>query len=505
MPKLPFLPQMIILIILFTSSCSTTAPPATAIVEPAHSPSPAVSSPPAGDTPTAGNTIYHVSPDGNDNNDGSVDAPWATIQHAVDTILPGDTIWVHQGSYAGARIEQSGQEDAWMTLMAAPGENPVLDRPGSNNRHDSILELETWSGSGTVNYWIIAGLEVTGADGWGIDMRGNENAHSHHLVVRGNRVHDNGWAGGKTGIFTAFVDDVLVENNHSYHNGEHGIYLSNSGDRPVVRGNSLYENAACGLHMNGDISLGGDGTIADGLVENNIIYENGTAGCAGINMDGVTHTIVRNNLLYQNHASGIALFRYSGAVCAHDNHILHNTVIQAADARWALVMVDFMGDGSGCANNRLLNNIFYNYHDWRGIYELQRPDFPGLESDHNVVMDRFSIDEGNSVISLADWQDLGFDQHSIMATPADMFVDVQNHDYHLRAGSPVIDLGQLLPQVPFDFEGDPRPAGPSPDSGVDEWLENPVSLFPAGYLPILTLPDEFVLLKFPQDRAHINR
>ncbi len=488
MIKLPVLPRVIILITFAIFGCSTAAPPATALVEPAPHPFPAATALPAGNTAAVSNTIYHISPGGNDSNDGSANAPWATIQHAVDTILPGDTIWVHQGSYAGARIEQSGQEDAWKTLMAAPGENSVLDRPGPANRHGSILELETWSGSGTVNYWIIQGLEVTGADGWGIDMRGNENTHSHYLIVRGNRVHDNGWAGGKTGIFTAFVDDVLVENNHSYHNGEHGIYLSNSGDRPVVRGNSLYENAACGLHINGDIDLGGDGIISDGLVENNVIYANGADGCAAINMDGVTDTLVRNNLLYHNHASGIALFRYSGAVCAHDNHILHNTVIQAADARWALVMVDFMGDGSGCANNRILNNIFYNYHDWRGTYELQRPDFPGLESDYNVVMDRFSVDEGNSVITLANWQALGFDQHSIMATPADLFVDAQNHDYHLHAGSPAVDLGRLLPEVTFDFEGDPRPAGPRPDSGADEWLENPVSLFPAGYLPAMMKP-----------------
>ena len=71
--------------------------------------------------------------------------------------------------------------------------------------------------------------------------------------------------------------------------------------------------------MNGDLSQGGDGTISDGLIEQNTIYENGVGGCAGINMDGVTNTLIRNNLLYQNHATGIAIFQQDGAVCSHDN------------------------------------------------------------------------------------------------------------------------------------------------------------------------------------------
>lgn len=430
----------------------------------------------------AGATIYHVTTTGDDSNDGSAANPWRTIQHAVNTISPGDTIWVHAGTYAGARIEQSGTAEAPMTLMAAPGETAVLDGPGPDNVHDSTLELESWDGDGTISYWIIDGLEVTGADGWGIDMRGNETNHSHHLTIRNNRVYNNGWPTTSTGIFTAFVDDVLIENNESFNNGEHGIYLSNSGDRPVVRGNRLYENANCGIHMNGDLSLGGDGTISEALIENNLIYENGAiGGCAGINMDGVTHSLVRNNILYQNHAGGITMYRIDGAVCSHDNRILHNTVIQAADARWAVNITDYNGDGSQCANNKLFNNIFYNYHAFRGVIELQRPDFPGFESDHNIVMDRFTTDEGSTILTLAEWQALGYDLNSLIATPDELFVNPAGNDYHLLENAPAVNLGTPLPDVPNDFEGDPR--GAAPDSGADEWFD--LNLSPAGYLPVM--------------------
>ena len=88
-------------------------------------------------------TTFFVAPDGNDGNPGSSAAPWRTLQHAVDTAAPGDTIAVRAGTYAGARIERSGTAQAWLTLRAVTGQAVIIDRPGPNNRHGSNLELET--------------------------------------------------------------------------------------------------------------------------------------------------------------------------------------------------------------------------------------------------------------------------------------------------------------------------------------------------------------------------
>jgi hypothetical protein len=215
--------------------------------------------------------------------------------------------------------------------------------------------------------------------------------------------------------------------------------------------------------------MGGDGTLSGGLVENNVIFENGAeGGCAAINMDSVTDTLIRNNLLYQNHAGGIAMYRDSGAICSHDNRILHNTIVQAEDARWAISMIDFQGDGSECANNHFYGNILYNYHEWRGSYELQRPDFPGMVSDYNVMMDRVSVDDGESVITLAEWQELGFDRNSIIAGPEELFVDPDSGDFALLPDAPAVDSADPLEDVPLDIEGDSRPAGSASDIGADE-------------------------------------
>jgi hypothetical protein len=216
--------------------------------------------------------------------------------------------------------------------------------------------------------------------------------------------------------------------------------------------------------MNGDISMGGDGVISHALVENNIIYENGTGGGSGINMDGVTNSLIRNNLLYNNHASGISIYRIDGGSGSHDNRVLNNTIVMASNGRWGINI-----PGTGDTNNKLFNNIIYNYHSWRGSITIGSPTLSGFESDYNVVMDRFSTDDGDTRITLAQWQALGHDQHSIIATPSQLFVNASAADYHLTPGSPAIDKGTWLNDVPTDLEGTLRPSGTAYDIGAYEF------------------------------------
>jgi parallel beta-helix repeat protein len=348
-----------------------------------------------------------------------------------------------------------------MTLAAAPGAQVLIDRPGPNNKHESNLEFENWEGDGTVAFWLVEGLEVANAPFWGIDVRGNEATHSHNFIIQNNRVHDNGLDSEKTGIFFAFVDDVLVKGNESYANGEHGVYLSNSGDRFVVSGNRLHGNNNCGLHINGDLESGEDGIISNGLIENNTIYENGEGGCAGINMDGVTDTIVLNNLLYENLGSGIAIFQENGAVCSQNVQVLNNTIVQAEEGRWAIII-----SGDDCINNKIFNNIILTAHEWRGSILIPTAGISGFESDYNVIMDRFSADDDESVITLSEWQSLGYDANSIIAASSEVFAGP--NDYHLGQDSAALDAGRNLPGVGLDLEGAARPQGSAFDIGAFE-------------------------------------
>ena len=97
-------------------------------------------------------------------------------------------------------------------------------------------------------------------------------------------------------------------------------------------------------------------------------------------------------------------------------------------------------------------------------------------------MDRFSVDDGNTHISLSAWQALGYDTHSIIATPAQLFVNPAIADYHLTSNSPAVDHGLMLQQVLNDLEGNPRPGGDAYDIGAYELIQ-PVSNGYFLYLP----------------------
>ncbi|PYN80207.1 MAG: hypothetical protein DMD96_14190 [Candidatus Rokuibacteriota bacterium] len=396
---------------------------------------------------------FYVDPDGNDSTAGSAPNPWRTLQKAANTVRAGDLVTVRAGHYAGFYLTTSGTASNPITFQAEP--DAIVDT--QNPITPDGINLEGAS------YVVIEGFTVTGVPRAGIRAVLN-----HHVVIRGNTGDSN----GRWGILTGFSDHLLIENNvMSRSQAEHGIYVGNSGDRPVIRGNVVWGNHASGIHMNGDVSQGGDGIITGALVEANTIYDNGLGGGSGINCDGVQSSVFRNNLLYGNHAGGISLYRIDGAQPARNNQILHNTIVQASDGRWA---INIQNASTG---NVVRNNILYNQHPFRGSIAISADSLPGFVSDTNVIMDRFSRDGGDTRIALSAWRTAtGQDLHSFIATPTALFVNFGGNDYHLSAGSPARDTGTTLAEVTEDMEGEPRPQGPTSDIGAYELPGTPAQV-----------------------------
>jgi hypothetical protein len=76
-------------------------------------------------------TVYHVAGSvtaASDGNPGTEDKPWRTIQHAAETVRPGDTVLIHDGLYRECvRPFRGGTEvDRMITYRAAPGSDPVI-------------------------------------------------------------------------------------------------------------------------------------------------------------------------------------------------------------------------------------------------------------------------------------------------------------------------------------------------------------------------------------------
>jgi hypothetical protein len=137
----------------------------------------------------------------------------------------------------------------------------------------------------------------------------------------------------------------------------------------------------------------------------------------------------------------------------------------------------------------VVNNILVTLHTFRGAIAISTDSLPGFVSDANVVTPRFTLDGGDSVLTLAGWRAAtGRDAGSLAGTPGALFVDAAAGDYHLRADAPARDAGLAPTGVGADFEGTPRPAGPAADIGADELGPGAVPPAPPGGLVLSALP-----------------
>jgi len=392
---------------------------------------------------------YYVSNSGNDSWPGtSPDSAFATLQHGADICSPGDSILAMNGTYAGFDLRDGGSQSEPI-VFTTTGDDVWIDQQNPVTADGINIEGADWV--------VIDGFNLTGLPRNGIRV-----VLAEHVTVR-NCYCENCY---ERGIFTGFANWITIEFNECLGSiDEHGIYHSNSGDHPVIRYNICHHNNGCGIHMNGDLSSGGDGIISDAEVYGNIVYENGNGGGSGINCDGVVESRIFNNLLYMNHSSGISLYRIDGATGSHHVEVYNNVIVQPDDGRWGINI------NTGSTYATLLNNIVLSAHSYRGSISIDQESIEGFQSDYNLVEDRLSTDGGDTVITLAQWQAMGYGVNSHVCTGwENTFIDWANGDYHHSPCSQSIDSGtnEVQAVVTEDMDGVPRPQGAGFDLGCYE-------------------------------------
>ncbi|MBN1675049.1 MAG: right-handed parallel beta-helix repeat-containing protein [Kiritimatiellae bacterium] len=391
---------------------------------------------------------YHVATTGDDANAGTEAAPFKTIQKTIGLVKPGDTVLVRAGRHAGVKIDGlHGAAGAPITFRNYPGERVIIDKYLGA---DTIVILSLKGSS----YLTFQGFEVTNSDPivdklrklnlddpddlqafldsgvrYGSAVRvappRPENGVHHHLVFRDMKIYH--WLG--TG-FGGNGNDIQFINNETYDLGRptsgYGWYFK--GDKLLLRGNRIHD-CTFGLHMFGFYKKG-NSPITNSIFENNVIYNNGggvwfhksssrlSRGGAGFWLGPGDGNIIRNNVIANNRWGYGGLYMHSA-----NTRVLNNTFY---DNLFAL--------SSSRTNVTVQNNIF-----WRNK-ALHRP----KSSNRHVAMPNNLLD----------------------VDP--LFLNAAAGDFRLQAGSPAIDAGAALAEVPADMEGTPRPEGAGWDVGAYE-------------------------------------
>lgn len=379
---------------------------------------------------------YYVAVNGDDQNDGSVDHPWASLTHASQALslgAGGTTVHVAPGSYTlpvttncssngsscGVKTERSGSASAKIRYISDQAGAAQINAPGA-----SIL----WYNSG--DYIEIVGFELAGnsSANFGIlseaafgQMIGN---HIHHIPVTNGCAKNS--AGG--GIFFGYLPSA--HDNNAIANRIHDI-----GPRLP---DGLPQSSYCRGLANG-ISY----DQPRGKAQNNIIYSVDSYAIATWHQ--ASNLQISHNLLFHNGARAADGTAVEGAIYisgetnvgVHDQTTVSNNIIRNNSGKG---ISEYVSVG---ANNLYVNNILYaNGQD-------------------------FDLNSG-SVLS-----------GTISSDP--LMVDFRldgSGDYHLTSASPAIDsgtlncasatgTGQCTPDN--DILGVLRPLGSSLDIGPYEW------------------------------------
>jgi hypothetical protein len=459
---------------------------------------------------------YFVSVAGSDENDGSEAAPWRTIQHAVDSAVAGDTIYVLEGEYAeSVYFKVSGsEEEGYITLRNYPGHRPVVSGAPKSTKMDMALmyingkhhiKIEGFELGPFVRsrgfpaaIWVVGSAHhIEIRDNYVHHVENDESAHgiavygtsvdpAHDIVIDGNEVAYCKLGSSESVVVNGNVEHFVVSNNVIHDNNNIGIdIIGHEGKCPdeeldrardgVVVGNLVYNIDSRGNPAYGD-ERSADGIYVDGgtriLIERNVVHD-----CnIGIELASEWHgkdtsyVTARNNFVYNSHTTGIAIGGYdrrrgSTHHCTIVNNTLYNNDTDRAGSGEILIQFD-------THDNVVKNNILYANSQNLFISNDYAENVDNVV-DYNLYYGPGEAEwgwQGKYYSGFGDWQDAtGNDAHSLFVDP--LLVDVPSGDLHIGDGSPAIDAGEALPGDVIgteDIDGEERVRGRGIDVGADE-------------------------------------
>ncbi|MGV9002753.1 T9SS type A sorting domain-containing protein [Flavobacterium sp.] len=294
-------------------------------------------------------TNYYVSQlNGQESNNGlSFENAFLRIQQAHDVSMPGDTIFIMNGTYTNSMLGSdileiviSGTENQWITYKNFENHQPILQLNENNWQGISIqgadyiniegLKIIGNNDSITLDYALSEQYNLnnpaTSGNGISISVEyANQVNKSHHITITNCEISKCG--GG--GIYTYQTDYITIENNtifetawfSPYNNSAITMYQNWNSDtsreiKNTISGNTCYRNETYvpSTFENVTAITGGNGIMIDDTrntqfnstlgsyfgktnIVNNVIFDNGGKGIHSYSSDNI---FIVNNTLYKN-------------------------------------------------------------------------------------------------------------------------------------------------------------------------------------------------------------
>lgn len=422
--------------------------------------------------PSAYPATWYVAPNGFDQNSGTIEAPFRTVQRGIEALEPGDTLRIRPGNYLETVvIERGGSPGLPVSITADPGAIFVSPNP--------VASLSAVDVRGSAGHLVLEGIEATGGYHETLFLRPG----AHDVTIRSCFVHGN-----RSGLWIAGAERVRVENCVFTQNSAHGVRIFQQSRDITLSGTQAVDNDD-GLGCSGDadgFSVSSDSELV--LFEDCTARENGEDG-----FDLQAPATVHRSVSVDNGCNGLKFFRGGAAerVLSARNQVGINSTIAgpspgglvlnnctvadnssqqvlvrnslAPESTYPVRLHNSILSGSGKAlevhGNVLLEesfNLFFRPDTAGPIIVLPGPDGPLTFSGQAVNAGLYRRATG-----------LGHGSYAM-----DPCFGPGSADYTLRETSPAIDLADPATSYSADLFHRARPAGLRGDLGA---IESPFS------------------------------
>jgi parallel beta-helix repeat protein len=408
---------------------------------------------------------YYVATTGNDTNPGTISQPFKTIQHGIDAMSGGDTVYIRGGVYNqpvkfSYKTNTSG---LYLTLSSYNNEAVIIDGTNVPFNYDQ---------EGLVYVKRSDNVRITGLTVQHADMAGIYVSYTNNTVIENNHTYDTVKSGisawGATNIKIYGNDIALACNPHpNYPMSEENISLDHV-DGFEVKNNYVHQAANIPDGASGGEGINLKDGCSNGTVHHNTVHlderpdgkpSNRLAfGIDAWNSTDNTHDVeFYDNIAYNSGVGFIVSSEQGGTVDGVKlyNNIAYNNIRGGFAIPW------WSGTKDGIKRNiQFINNV--SYHNGYG--------FQNTSPKNENVLIRNNIFYQNTVaIDLLSGSESQFLLDHNLTSEDPRFVNPAGANFHLQAGSPAIDLGSASSAPTTDFDGIIRPQGTGFDIGAFEY------------------------------------